>query len=276
MTTINRQPAGAQRDSGSGVEGDSTMRHAGAHDTAGEITDRLTRATLARITGGLYLAFMVASVLADALGHIGLGSAPQLLDSMTGSPEAFRLGLVFAFLSAFLFLMAAWGLYVLLRPVSRDLALLFLLLNTVGVAIQCASLLHLVSAMHLAAGVEGLPTLESQALALAAAEVFRSGFVMAQLFFGTWLFPLGYLVMKSGFLPRLLGMLLILDGVAEMVWFLQALLLPDHPEIKTPGTVVSLLAEVGLTLWLLIRGVRVADPAAEHRSRHPDALHAPR
>ncbi|MGB7979818.1 MAG: DUF4386 domain-containing protein [Candidatus Nanopelagicales bacterium] len=258
------------------MEGDSTMRHAGAHDTAVEITDRLTRDTLARITGGLYLALMVASVLADALGHIGLGSAPEILDSMTASPQAFRLGLVFAFLSAFLFLMAAWGLYVLLRPVSRDLALLFLLLNTVGVAIQCASLLHLVSAMHLAAGVEGLPTLESQALALAAAEVFRSGFVMAQLFFGTWLFPLGYLVMKSGFLPRLLGMLLILDGVAEMVWFLQALLLPDHPEIKTPGTVVSLLAEVGLTLWLLIRGVRVVDPAAEQRSRHPDALHAPR
>jgi hypothetical protein len=65
-------------------------------------------------------------------------------------------------------------------------------------------------------------------------------------------------------------MLLILDGVAEMVWFLQALLLPDHPEIKTPGTVVSLLAEVGLALWLLIRGVRVVDPAAEHRSRHPE------
>ena len=154
MTTINRQPAGAQRDRGSGVEGDSTIRHADGHDTAGEITDRLTRATLARITGGLYLAFMVASVLADALGHIGLGRAPQLLDSMTGSPQAFRLGLVFAFLSAFLFLMAAWGLYVLLRPVSRDLALLFLLLNAVGVAIQCASLLYLVSGMHLAAGVE--------------------------------------------------------------------------------------------------------------------------
>ena len=56
MTTINRQPAGAQRESGSGVEVDPTMRHAGAHDTAGEITDRLSRPTLARITGGLYLA----------------------------------------------------------------------------------------------------------------------------------------------------------------------------------------------------------------------------
>lgn len=83
-----------------------------------EITDRLTRPTLARITGGLYLAYMVASVLADAQGNIGLGNAQQILDSMTGSPQSFRLGLVFAFLSAFLFLMAAWGLFVLLRPMS--------------------------------------------------------------------------------------------------------------------------------------------------------------
>ncbi len=90
----------------------------------------------------------------------------------------------------------------------------------------------------------------TEAQSLVAADVYRTGFVAAQLFFGTWLFPLGYLVIRSGFLPRLLGVLLLLDGVAELVWFLQALLLPAYPAIKTPGTFVSLLAEVGLTLWL--------------------------
>ncbi|MBK6762863.1 MAG: DUF4386 domain-containing protein [Micrococcales bacterium] len=78
--------------------------------------------------------------------------------------------------------------------------------------------------------------------------------------------PLGYLVYKSGFLPRVLGVLLILDGVAELIWFFQALLLPDHPEIRTPGTFVSLLAEVGLMLWLLIVGVaesEAPDPAQQ-------------
>ena len=52
-------------------------------------------------------------------------------------------------------------------------------------------------------------------------------------------------------------MLLILDGVGELVWFLQALLLPAYPAIKVPGTAVSLLAEVGLALWLVIVGVKV-------------------
>lgn len=83
---------------------------------------------------------MVTSVLANALGHIGLGNAQQIYGEITTNGSSFRLGLVVAFVSAFLFLMAAWGLHVLLRPVNKDLALLFLLLNTVGVAIQSASL----------------------------------------------------------------------------------------------------------------------------------------
>ncbi len=224
-----------------------------------EITDRLSRAAFARITGGLYLAFMVSSVLADSLSNIGLGDAQQIAESLATNPDTFRAGLVFAFLSAFFFLMAAWGLYVLLREVNRDLALLFLLLNAIGVAVQCASQLHLVTAMQLGAA-GGEP-------ALVAIEVYRTGFVTAQLFYGTWLFPLGYLVYKSGFLPRLLGVLLTLDGVAELVWFFQALLLPAHPGIRTPGTFISLLAEVGLTLWLLMRGVHSEDP--------PDPLPTP-
>lgn len=237
-----------------------------------EITDRLSRPAWARITGGLYLTYMVASVLANALGHIGLGSAQQIQDAITGSPQSFRVGMVFAFLSAFLFLMAAWGLYVLLRPVNKDLALLFLLLNTVGVGIQCASLLQLVNGMLLTDGADALPDLQAQALTLVSAEAYRMGFVMAQLFFGTWLFPLGYLVLKSGFLPRLLGVLLILDGVAELIWFLQVLVLPDYPAIKTPGTFVSLVAEVGLALWLLVRGVKVADHTAGGPAAVPGAV----
>jgi hypothetical protein len=221
-----------------------------------EITDRFAPRTVARVTGGLYLAFMVTSVLADVLGHIGLGDADQIYGSITTNPGPFRAGLAIAFVSAFLFLMAAWGLYVLLRPVNRDLALLFLLLNAVGVAIQCACQLQLVSAMLLGSGPQSLPASSAEALALTAISTYRTGFVTAQLFLGTWLFPLGYLVLRSGFLPRLLGVLLILDGVAEMVWFVQGLLLPSYPAIKVPGTVVSLLAEVGLAVWLVARGVK--------------------
>jgi len=149
---------------------------------------------------------------------------------------------------------------------NPQLAMLFLLLNAVGVAIQGASLLSLVSAMlpgDAASHMQAYSAEQLEGLAYLSISVYKTGFVTAQLFFGTWLFPLGYLVYKSGFLPRFLGVLLLLDGIAVLIWFLQAFLLPDYPAIRYPGLAVSFLAEVGLALWLLVKGVKVADFGAK-------------
>jgi hypothetical protein len=227
-------------------------------------TVHLAPGKVARITGGFYLAYILASVLATMLGQIGLGSAPQVYEAIVTNEGSFRLALVVALTSGFLFVMVAWGLYVLLRPVNRNLALLFLLLNAVGVAIQGASMLGLVSAMlqgdaasHMGAYSAG----QLEGLAYLSISVYKLGWVTAQLFFATWLFPLGYLVYKSGVLPRFLGVLLVLDGIAVLIWFLQALLLPDYPAIRYPGLAVSFVAELGLGLWLLLKGVKVDSEA---------------
>ena len=221
-----------------------------------------SRKRTARITGGLYIAFILASVLADTLGRVGISDAEQVYQAITTNIESFRLGLVIALVSTFLFLAAAWGLYVLLRPVNKDLALLFLLLNAVGVAIQCASMLALISAMlfldpgsQIQAASSGLP----EGLAYSSINLYKTGFASAQLFFGTWLFPLGYLVYRSRLLPRFLGVLLLLDGIGILIWFFQTFLLPAYPEIIYPGLAVSFIAEVGLGLWLLIKGVEEAE-----------------
>jgi hypothetical protein len=225
-------------------------------------TDQLTRVKVARITGGFYLAYILASVLGLMLGHIGPGTAQQVYEAIVTNEGSFRLGLVMALMSGLLFLMAAWGLYVLLRPVNKYLALLFLLLNAVGVAIQGASSLSLVSAMLQGDGashMQAYSAAQLEGLAYLSINVYKTGLVTAQLFFGTWLFPLGYLVYKSRFLPRFLGVLLMVDGIAVLIWFLQALLLPNYPAIRYPGLVVSFVAEVGLALWLLVKGVKVVD-----------------
>jgi hypothetical protein len=231
---------------------------------AGKVNDMAPR-TVARLAGGFYLAFVLASVLAGVVGHIGMGGAEQIYESIVTNPWSFRLALVIAYLSAFLFLVAAWGLYVLLRPVNRHLALLFLLLNAVGVGIQCASMIPLISALLQQDGAGHLQAYSAEqleGLAYLSIDVYKTGFATAQLFFGTWLFPLGYLVFKSGFLPRILGVILMLDGVGVMIWFLQALLLPAYPAISYPSFVVGFIAEVGLTLWLLIMAVKDVDVEA--------------
>jgi hypothetical protein len=165
-----------------------------------------------------------------------LGSVQQVYEASLATGPSFRAGLVVALVSALLFALVAWGLYLLLRPVNRELALLFLLLNAVGVAIQCASMLPLVSAMLQSDPATHMQVFSSEQLAglgSLAASTYKTGFVTAQLFFGAWLFPLGYLVYRSRFLPRFLGVLLLLDGVAVLIWFLQALLAPAHHAIST-------------------------------------------
>ena len=233
------------------------------------IQDR-AREKVARITGGCYLGFILASIVAGALGHIGTGEAQQVYETIITDAGSFRLGLVIALLSAFLFLVTAWGLYVLLRPVNRDLALLFLLLNTVGVAIQCASMFPLISATLQgddASRMSAYSAAQLEGLAYLSINVSKTGFVTAQLFFGTWLFPLGYLVYKSQILPRFLGVLLILDGVGVLIWFLQTLLLPTYRAVSYPGLAVSFIAEVGLGSWLLIKGMKVIDKGVVAKPR---------
>ena len=143
--------------------------------------------------------------------------------------------------------------------------MLFLVLNAVGVAIQCASMLPLISAMLQGDGasrMQAFSTTQLEGLAYLSINVYKTGFVTAQLFFGMWLFPLGYLVYESRFLPRFLGVLLMLDGIGVLIWFLQGLLLPAHRAISYPGLAVSFIAEVGLALWLLVKGVKVEDSEA--------------
>jgi hypothetical protein len=76
-----------------------------------------------------------------------------------------------------------------------------------------------------------------------------------------WLLPLGFLVFKSGFLPKILGILLIIDCFTLLISVLQHFLLPDWKIISYPAWGIGFIAECGLALWLLIKGVKVQKPA---------------
>jgi hypothetical protein len=223
------------------------------------VTQAWPRSTVARWAGGLYLSYILANVLASWLGDIGLSDAQTLREAIDEHEMLFRIGLVAALSSALLFVLTAWALYTLLRPVNEPLALLLLALNAIGVAIQCASYLPLLAVLarqDTAVDVSGLTVEQLDGLALLSTTTHQTGFIMAQLFFSAWLFPLGWLVLRSGFLPRFLGWLLLLDGVGVLVWFLQVFLVPERSEISYPSWVIGFVAEFGLALWLLVRGVR--------------------
>lgn len=230
---------------------------------------RTARRDVARWSGVLYLTYILLNVIASLLGHIGLSNAEILQATISDNETRFRFGLVAAIGSGLLFVLTAWGLYVLLRPVDETVALLFLILNAVGVAVQCESYLPLLTAVEQARSPATATGLD--ALATVSVATYQTGFVTAQLFFSAWLFPLGWLVLRSGFLPRFLGWLLILDGIGVFVWFLQVFLAPDHPAISYPAWAVGFAAELGLALWLVIKGVRPTSDAPSALVSHAAA-----
>jgi len=177
----------------------------------------------------------------------------------------FRIGFVSFLLTAVFILLSAWALYVLLKPVNRDLALLFVLLNLGGVAIQCISQLCEFAALLVLSGADYLQVFQAdqlQALAMLFLNLYQNGFMIAQLLLNLWLFPLGYTVFKSGFLPRVLGILLIIDGFAMLIWFFQFFFFPGYEVISTLALAESFIAEGSLCLWLLIKGVKDQKPAS--------------
>ncbi len=221
----------------------------------------------ARIAGLFYLIFILLLPLATSIRSqlIVFGDAAATAQKITANELLFRASFVTELVSALFFVLAAWALYALLKPVNKNLALLFLLLNLGGVAIECMSVLNLSTALSLLSGADYLtvfPADQLQAQALLYTDLYTSGFMIAQIFFGAWLLPLGYLIYRSGFLPRFLGILLIVDFFGVLIWFLQFFLLPEANVISYPGLAAGFIAEVSLTLWLLVKGVKDDGPAS--------------
>jgi hypothetical protein len=215
----------------------------------------------ARMAGSFYLIYILTTVLASVARSqlIVFGDAAATATNIVGSELLFRFGFVTELVSAVFFVLAAWVLYALLKPVNKNLALLFLLLNLGGVVVECINALNLFAAIQFLSGANYLNVFQTgqlQAMAMSFLNLYTSGFVIAQIFFSAWLLPLGYLVYKSLFLPKFLGLLLILDFFGNLSWFLQFFLLPGYGILAYPGNAISFIAEISLMLWLLIMGAK--------------------
>jgi len=215
----------------------------------------------ARIAGLIYFLYFVTHIISDVLrdGLFVAGDAAATTSNILAHKGLFTITAVGDLVAAALFALSAWALYVLLKPVNKNLALLFLLLNLGGVAIQCSSDVLLFASPLLMNGSGYLKVFQVdqlQALAMFFLNLREKGFLISQLFYGAWLFPLGYLVFKSGFLPKILGIVLMVHCFTWLSTFFQSLLFPGFVAITYVSWPLGFIAEVGLTLWLLIMGAK--------------------
>lgn len=222
-----------------------------------------TNKKTARMAGLLYLIYFVVEILTDIFVRsplIVFGDVATTANNIMAHEWQFRIGFVGDLLAGMLFFLAAWVLYVLLKSVNKNLALLFLLLNLGGVAVRFAIDINYVAALLLSSGTDTLKVFQAdqlQALAMAFLYLQKNGYWFSQIFFGAWLFPLGYLVFKSNFLPKILGIVLMASCVTwTTTSFLYLLYMPGYKVITYISFPLGFIAEFGLTLWLLIKGIK--------------------
>jgi hypothetical protein len=150
-------------------------------------------------------------------------------------------------------------LFVLLRPVSRTLALIALCFRLAQTAVLAANLLnyHAATLVLSGDGAAAFDRANAEAMAGFFLDLHAHGYDLGLLFFGVHCLVLGVLIARSRFLPRLLGYLVQAAGVVYLVGGYTRFLFPAHLGAVAPLYGIPIVAELALCLWLLLKGVNV-------------------
>jgi hypothetical protein len=221
----------------------------------------MSQSNTARLAGLIYLLLVLTGIFNLVYVPSQLivwSSAATTVQNITDSEFLFRLSIVAGILSYIFFLVLPFVLYDLFKSVHRKYALLMVVLAVVSVPISIFNMVNKIDILTLLSGIElldGIEVKQVQTQVMLLLNSYNNGIRAVQIFWGLWLFPFGYLVFKSGFLPRIFGVLLMLGCFGYIVRFFGALLFPD---IAIPGFVSKpgAFGEIGICLWLLIMGTK--------------------
>jgi len=218
--------------------------------------------TYARVGGLLYLFVIVAAGFAEAYARgklIVSGDAAATASNIQAHETLFRLGFAADLSNLACDMALAVILYVLVRPVNRNLALLTTVMKLAADIINVGVLLFMFVGLRILVDgsfLKGFDPQQVQALALLMFKLHGSGFTISMVFFAIALIILGYLIYKSGYFPKALGILVMLSGPGYLFNSYARFLAPPLADALYPWSLLpGFVAELALCLWLLIKGV---------------------
>jgi hypothetical protein len=219
----------------------------------------------ARIGGLLYLIIIVAGITGEIFvrgSMVVSGDPAATAHNVMASPLLWRAGIAGDLIMHICDVGLMLVFYVLLRPVSRPLALLAVLFNLVQTAMLVANKTNLLLPLFLlgdAAYLKAFTPQQLQALAYVSLRTHDYGFGFGLIFFGVECIVLGYLIFQSGYLPKVLGILMQLAGASYLTNSFALILDPAMASRLFPAVMVlPFLAESSLALWFVVKGVDVA------------------
>ena len=214
---------------------------------------------VARTAGLLYLVVIVTGIFSLAYVPSQIhtaGSASAAMNNIAASMPLFRLGALSELTQYVFMLFLMVPLYKLFRPVNKNVAWLMIMLVVVGMSIDFVAVGNKLDVLSLLSNNSlrhALTTKQVGAQVMLSLTRYNNGILISEIFWGLWLFPFGYLVFKSGFLPKILGVFLVLGGIYYVVLFLGGLF---HFSVPFYAVVPDAIGEIGIGLWLLIIGAR--------------------
>jgi len=217
---------------------------------------------VARIAGLFYLVVAVFGGFAHLYVRTKVyepGDASTTADNVVANSDLVRVGFVADLVQATFFLLVAMALYLLLKHVDKNVARAMVAFVAVAVAIMCLNMVHQFAALLVATDgsyANAFGGVGSDALVLLLLDLQHYGFLIAQIFFGLWLLPLGYLAFKSGMFPRPLGVLLMVGCLSYLVDMLALFLVPDVGEALSMFVLApAAVAELWMVGYLLVKRV---------------------
>jgi hypothetical protein len=218
---------------------------------------------LSRIAGVLYLLVGIFGGFAEGYVEPKMyvaGNAAATVGKVVANAGLLRMGVVADLLDGTIFVFLALSLYILLRHVHKSAARAMVVLVALAAGMTCLVALFEFEGLRVATGAVDLAafgTASSNALVLLLLDTQHYGLLIAQIFFGLWLVPLGYLAYKSAMFPKALGGLLVVGGACYLVDMLAAFLVPDVSKaIHGYVTIPSAIAEIWMVGYLLVVGVK--------------------
>ena len=217
-----------------------------------------------RIAGALYAIVIVTGIfsLVYVPGELHLtGNAGEVAESIAANQSLYRLGILSWLINSVAFLLLPLAFYRLFHVVHRHAGILmvtFALMSIPISLIACGNELDVLSLIRGKPPLQAISVENRNAMLVQLLSSYDNGMFVSQLFWGLWLLPLGYLVVKSRMVPRVFGVLLMLGCVGYLIEEVGGLLYPGFGSTLL-AQVVNLPAaagEIGLGFWLLLRGVR--------------------
>jgi len=222
----------------------------------------------ARVAGAVYLSLVVTgpfTLIYVPNKLIVPGNATATASNILAHEMLFRVAIVADLIGSVIFICLAVALYRLLSGVNKTLASLMVAFVLVSAAVAFVNVLNNIAALMLFRGADFLGVLDKpqrDALAMLFVRLHGQGNGINEMFWGFWLLPLVWLVYKSRFLPRFLGVWLAFGGIAYVILCVTSILSPQYQGRLFSLFQPAFFGELAFLLWLLIKGAKVRPLAA--------------